>query len=398
MKVYGRSGKASRVSINGKLQSSPVEDNDNIEFSSDDENKSTSRQSSDTLQTTLDTIHRNGPSSDQGKHIIEQEHGLEFKEGKRKSEAVAVGKSDAFAFLEIESKGSLKRRKTNYRRSKREENYQESGTSSPAMEDGINGIYENINDVNEYINSLNDDGSLVEKFVKEHLMVFDTNAKENQALSDKSVPGATSKKSYGRLRTILINKNEDEDIEALSETELQNRAIATEEKKSTKNNDLTHFNELKNMGTSLKYRDDLDFLQRKEMGTIEYISALVNFCITLHTDEDFKKIVMELDIDTIRDWCFESYPEGLQSSTLEIIYLLQGYLITTLGVLGKEEETNNQQLQNLLNGLPKLKALPDLSILNKHKMLKLQLNDFIQFTDGTTGYDYSLRTMKKSER
>lgn len=274
---------------------------------------------------------------------------------------------EAFDFLDEHSQVN-KRRKTNYKR-----HYNEISNDTEDV-NPQNGINKTINELNEFLSSLKErnDNAIQETFKKE----LGKSVEEKSSKMD-------SKVTYGRLRTMLLSKDEDDAIELEEETEenhFEKPNIANlQDSVSTH-----HYNELKNMGEILKYQDDLEFLAEDDpaiMNTPLFTSKLLNLALTMNNDEEFCRYINRHCAVEVSAWCFSNKDFGN-----EMILLLQAYLSTKLNLPSKDLPRCFQQFMISLSSCSKL---PTEHLIGS-RMARMNYNDFLRKTHQTSGQSYSL--------
>ncbi|CAI4330997.1 CCN_G0008800.mRNA.1.CDS.1 [Saccharomyces cerevisiae] len=299
-------------------------------------------------------------------------------------------KLSAFNFLDG-SKASKRKRRRTYQ--KHDANITSSIESDVQDEDSItmHNEFESIrkiyNDINEFILKLpRADDDILNKMLENEMKMDD--AVENNSIR-------TSKdKKYGKFRTILINKNKENEImgeevdQKANTLSLNNADNSNAEKEGLTSTN--HYNELKNMGDTIKYQDDIEFLlsnsKSNDNTTVpinEYFKKLLNLSLMIINDEEFfqyakryfKKEIIKLSFAQFR----LDFPE---------LILLQGYL------LHKVSESQSDFPPSFDNFSIEL-SKDDGKIRtkkNKHinKLSHLNFEDFLRKTQFKTGLYYSL--------
>lgn len=299
-------------------------------------------------------------------------------------------KLSAFNFLDG-SKASKRKRRRTYQ--KHDANIKSSIEPDVQDEDSItmHNEFESIrkiyNDINEFILKLpRADDDILNKMLENEMKMDD--AVENNSIR-------TSKdKKYGKFRTILINKNKENEImgeevdQKANTLSLNNADNSNAEKEGLTSTN--HYNELKNMGDTIKYQDDIEFLlsnsKSNDNTTVpinEYFKKLLNLSLMIINDEEFfqyakryfKKEIIKLSFAQFRS----DFPE---------LILLQGYL------LHKVSESQSDFPPSFDNFSIEL-SKDDGKIRtkkNKHikKLSHLNFEDFLRKTQFKTGLYYSL--------
>ncbi|CAI4330841.1 CQS_1a_G0008730.mRNA.1.CDS.1 [Saccharomyces cerevisiae] len=298
-------------------------------------------------------------------------------------------KLSAFNFLDG-SKASKRKRRRTYQ--KHDANITSSIEPDVQDEDSItmHNEFESIrkiyNDINEFILKLpRADDDILNKMLENEMKMDD-------AIENNSIRTSKDKK-YGKFRTILINKNKENEImgeevdQKANTLSLNNADNSNAEKEGLTSN---HYNELKNMGDTIKYQDDIEFLlsnsKSNDNTTVpinEYFKKLLNLSLMIINDEEFfqyakryfKKEIIKLSFAQFRS----DFPE---------LILLQGYL------LHKVSESQSDFPPSFDNFSIEL-SKDDGKIRtkkNKHikKLSHLNFEDFLRKTQFKTGLYYSL--------
>ena len=299
-------------------------------------------------------------------------------------------KLSAFNFLDG-SKASKRKRRRTYQ--KHDANITSSIEPDVQDEDSItmHNEFESIrkiyNDINEFILKLpRADDDILNKMLENEMNMDD-------AIENNSIRTSKDKK-YGKFRTILINKNKENEImgeevdQKANTLSLNNADNSNAEKEGLTSTNL--YNELKNMGDTIKYQDDIEFLlsnsKSNDNTTVpinEYFKKLLNLSLMIINDEEFfqyakryfKKEIIKLSFAQFKS----DFPE---------LILLQGYL------LHKVSESQSDFPPSFDNFSIEL-SKDDGKIRtkkNKHikKLSHLNFEDFLRKTQFKTGLYYSL--------
>ncbi|KAF4006725.1 Protein RAD61 domain protein [Saccharomyces cerevisiae] len=194
------------------------------------------------------------------------------------------------------------------------------------MHNEFESIRKIYNDINEFILKLpRADDDILNKMLENEMKMDD-------AIENNSIRTSKDKK-YGKFRTILINKNKENEImgeevdQKANTLSLNNADNSNAEKEGLTSTN--HYNELKNMGDTIKYQDDIEFLlsnsKSNDNTTVpinEYFKKLLNLSLMIINDEEFfqyakryfKKEIIKLSFAQFRS----DFPE---------LILLQGYLL-----------------------------------------------------------------------
>lgn len=332
MKVYGKRGKRSHIII-------PIQSKfEDVEFSEDDDDghqqsidlktsstnsiisrdttRPTSKEFSTTLQTTVESVRQ---------HVIAYRSDsleLETKDESNDDFKKEESKLDAFDFMS-NTAPKKKKRKTNYRKERLiEEDDEDIDTSQLKV----------VNDVNRYISSLKDavdpnndakNTDILKKLFEEPLQ---------ESIKGTDLDKKNHQRLYGRNRTFLINNDDEENLELeVSDADIDQKIPLTTMQRLEATH---HYNDLKNMGTDLKYENDLDFLTRKRLSSIDLASELLHLCLNLENDDQFRMFILEHHSEDIWRWsltCFRTIlEENYNHEFLSVLLLLQGYILSTL--------------------------------------------------------------------
>ena len=299
-------------------------------------------------------------------------------------------KLSAFDFLDG-SKASKRKRRRTYQRhdagiaSSIESDVQ--GEDNITMQNESESVKKIYNDINEFILNLpraNDD---VLNKMFENEMERDNTEEANNIHTSKD-------KKYGKFRTILINKNkENEIVEEEGDQKANTVSVNNVDNSNTEKEELTstnHYNELKNMGDTIKYQDDIEFFlsdsKSNDNNTIpinEYFKKLLNLSLMTINDEGFfqyakryfKKEIIKLSFAQVRS----DFPE---------LVLLQGYLLHKVSESQSDLPSNFETFSiDLSKDDGKMWRKK-----NKHinKLSHLNFEDFLRKTKFKTGLCYSL--------
>ncbi|CAI4321296.1 BAL_1a_G0008620.mRNA.1.CDS.1 [Saccharomyces cerevisiae] len=258
---------------------------------------------------------------------------------------------------------------------------------SITMHNEFESIKKIYNDINEFILKLpRADDDILNKMLENEMKMDD--AVENNSIR-------TSKdKKYGKFRTILINKNKENEImgeevdQKANTLSLNNADNSNAEKEGLTSTN--HYNELKNMGDTIKYQDDIEFLlsnsKSNDNTTVpinEYFKKLLNLSLMIINDEEFfqyakryfKKEIIKLSFAQFRS----DFPE---------LILLQGYLLHKVSESQSDFPSSFDNFSIELSkddGKMRTKK-------NKHinKLSHLNFEDFLRKTQFKTGLYYSL--------
>ena len=281
-------------------------------------------------------------------------------------------KFKAFDFLD--SNTNTKKRRTNYRRNNSEV-CDIPATGFPSIP-----IDRTVSDLNAFLSSLqpaNGEDDLQETLERE--------LRKSVQESKSKVRGRVM---YDRSRTMLYNKEEEENAIEEGE-EKEDTTEISEEDPSSADGSTHHYNELKNMGESLKYQDDLGFLTEKspsKLDTDSFTSRLLNLALTLKQDEDF---LLYVDKHCAIDVC--SWSLAKKALDHPVTTMLQVFLLAKIDL---PQESLPFLSEKLIVALLSADKVPPKSALHS-KMTRLNFIDFLKRTDHTTGQVYALELCLK---
>lgn len=299
----------------------------------------------------------------------------------------------AFDFLNSSSKP--KRRKTNYIKHRRhdvgsEDSFDEISYINEKSQGSINKIIQNVS---TFLSTLEpEDDHLLED-------IFNVdNGKQSEDTYNKEVNN--SQKVYNSSRTLLIDNNAEAEEQSmiddyLEETQKEenlkfdnNTGSSNEVNSSSKNTGRTyHYNELKNMGKSLKYEEDYDYLTNNLTNNstlLQVISVVLEFITVINSDKNFFRYLKE---QHPKDICLWSLKKQFLKS--EELVLMQGYILSEFGL-------NTDQLQSITNierfiiCLQQIFDVPN-QLRSNNKLLKLTYKDFLKINGNNSGFDYAIK-------
>ena len=280
-------------------------------------------------------------------------------------------KFKAFDFLD--SNTNTKKRRTNYRRNNSEV-CDIPATGFPSIP-----IDRTVSDLNAFLSSLQPANG--EDDLQEH-------SRELRKSVQESKSKVRGRVMYDRSRTMLYNKEEEENAIEEGE-EKEDTTEISEEDPSSADGSTHHYNELKNMGESLKYQDDLGFLTEKspsKLDTDSFTSRLLNLALTLKQDEDF---LLYVDKHCAIDVC--SWSLAKKALDHPVTTMLQAFLLAKIDL---PQESLPFLSEKLIVALLSADKVPPKSALHS-KMTRLNFIDFLKRTDHTTGQVYALELCLK---
>lgn len=268
-------------------------------------------------------------------------------------------------------------------------------------------LLECLNNVKTFISNIKPIDDNVDILLNNHSEVTNTDNNNGILPSIKS----NRAKLYGRNRTILLDQNKQED-EELSESDIEEEQNITEKINSSQqfnSSSITsdtssqyikthNYSELKNMGTSLKYQYDLDFLlidtNDPEVTEAELIPKFINFALLLENEDAFFEYVKKYRLMEI--WCW-IFPNDWRFYESNILTFFQIYLANKLQ-LPESEDIPDSCLNNILiNILKNEKYKKQFNIQREKikisKITRLNYNDFIKTSNAKSSFEYALNVL-----
>lgn len=205
---------------------------------------------------------------------------------------------------------------------------------------------------------------------------------------------------YNSRRTFLMRNSTAEEEEQnmvdeyLEEIEIENSSNNSKEDLSfhintpfiSKKNDKTRtVNELKNIGDTLKYQEDYDYLTsnlKYDTPINDAISILAEFIIALKNDNNILKYILKHHCLDIVWWCLQIETNNDQ------LLIMQGYILNTF----YKQATNTNIPKNLPSSLIHIAHCIKIpaKLRNGSKMQSLTYSDFLKINDGKSGFHYAL--------
>ncbi|CAI4056327.1 hypothetical protein SUVZ_02G1460 [Saccharomyces uvarum] len=407
MRAYGRRGPVFRSSLKSNRGSSS---SSNVEFSDDDVNSiipdlSSTMSSSITdrpVEAFLDKHDTGELASTSFVSINEDALSQNSKESIQDVKTITSDdaslvlmkkeKLSAFDFLDCSKTSKRKKRRTYQRHdtsieSSIELNEQdEDGVMTQNESESAKQIY---NDINEFILNLpRADDDVFNKMFENELKEDNVEEEDMSTLKNRK---------YGKSRTILINKNKDD--ETAEEEDDDQRANMVSKNNGDSGNiekegltSTNHYNELKNMGDTIKYQDDIEFFLSNsknddtDKGSInDYFKKLLNLSLMIINDDGFFQYAKRY---------FKKEVIRLTFSRVELdfaeLLLLQGYLLNKISESHCDFPFNFEDFSIELSR--NTSKISKISKRNKHmnKLSSLNFEDFLHKTHFKTGLFYSL--------
>ena len=314
-----------------------------------------------------------------------------------------------FDFMSKAISPKVKRKKTRYTSRRPTGYFDESvdGVPSDHMQDrGSERLNDIINNVNEFLDGLQpkNEDPLLHMFEEQAMQGRDAGSGRDE--DNNKQPASASGRVYDKRRTLLIDRKGEEDMEdtileeyneALEdekrEEEKLENSLSPDEHKLTQGR-LYHYNELRNMGQTLSYQEDLDFLMSSVSpnGNIEdFMSSLLDFSSAIDTNEPFKcyllknhsleicqKCLMRIDLDSLP------------------LLLVQSHILDTFlpqagdNALNKLPNNISAVLLSVSRNLETIDTLP-----KGNKILRLNYKDFVQRCGKKPGAYYAFNIWHK---
>ncbi|KOH00872.1 Rad61p [Saccharomyces eubayanus] len=404
MRAYGRRGPVFRSSLKSNRGSSS---SSNVEFSDDDVNSIIPDLSSTMSSSIADHpvevfLDKHDPGEHASTSFVNINEDALSQNSKESIQDVKTITSDdtslvlmkkeklsAFDFLDGSKTSKRKKRRTYQRHdtsieSSIELNGQdEDGVMTQNESESAKQIY---NDINEFILNLpKADDDVFNKMFENELKEDNVEEEDTSTLKNRK---------YGKSRTILINKNKDDEIaeeeddDQRANTIIKNNGDSSNTEKEGLSS-TNHYNELKNMGDTIKYQDDIEFFlsnskndNNDEQSINDYFKILLNLSLMIVNDDGFfqyakryfKKEVIKLVFSRVK----LDFAELL---------LLQGYLLNKVSESQCDFPSNFEVFSIELS-----RNTSKVSKRNKHmnKLSSLNFEDFLRKTHFKTGLSYSL--------
>ena len=309
-----------------------------------------------------------------------------------------------FDFMSKTISPKVKRRKTRYTLRRPTGYFDESvsGESGDNIQDrGSEKLNDIINNVNEFLDGLQpkNEDPLLHMFEEQAIQGGDDCSKEDED-SNQQLASASGR-VYDKRRTLLIDRKGEEDMEdtileeyneALEdekrEEEKLESSLSPDEHRLTQGR-LYHYNELKNMGQTLSYQEDLDFLMSSVSpnGTVEdFMSTLLAFSSSIDTNEPFKCYLLKNHSLEICQKCLTR----MDLDSLPLL-LVQSYILNTF--LPQAGDSAPKKLPKNISTLllSASRYVESVDTLQKgNKLLRLNYKDFVQRCGKKSGVYYAV--------
>ncbi|AGO10180.1 AaceriAAR187Cp [[Ashbya] aceris (nom. inval.)] len=334
MKVYGRHGRYNRLAT-------AFEKTGNEEdswFSSDDENQG------------------KPVSDDTTKLSLSQERCTELAEGaiepNRKRPANRTQTDPVWEFLERPASGQKRRRRATCDATEREDS---------ASQEFINAV----NVVQGIVSSLKPAKEVVEHWAELEAEVQDDRGKNGQAV-------------YGKTRTMLAKAEEESDAEPVAQ-ETEERSAPGDEVLSR------HFNELRTMGETLKYSEDLDFILTDESMTTgeQRRNNMMRLCLDMMNNEDLCQYIVKYRHREVWEWCFQG-----TDPKQKVISLLQCFIADKIPLLRHDKRWSMLSLEKFILPLATDEVFP--KKIAGSRLVKLNYQDLLRRLKFTNTCQYAL--------
>ncbi|CCE65657.1 hypothetical protein TPHA_0M00820 [Tetrapisispora phaffii CBS 4417] len=330
---------------------------------------------------------------------------------RKQDSSIATRELDIFDFLE--TKTTHKKRRTNYRKS----------TTIDDTDDSVVNFTSDLSysvdnsEINETIEGLDSFLMSLQKVKKDEVLdQLNIMTKEDEcAFNELTSTTNSSKKLYDRRRTLLkkqksdtdseLDEEEDDNEKEKNERQLSN-SLDRKDKKSKETSkilssefnsqeaDLSstqHFLELKHIGGTLRFEDDLEFLTSgspEKLTKDKFISKLLNFSLAIQTDKDLISYINKHCKNEVYEWCFTK-------ATVRdpIIILLLGVICHEIEIPINEHNIDSHL--TMLSELSKQHDIPEDTTLTQ-KLVKLNYKDFVNIICPNTGVTYTIKLLEKN--
>lgn len=255
---------------------------------------------------------------------------------------------------------------------KRRRNYIKQEFSVPTIEKPFYEVEQVINNVDNILTSLNSKSNI-------DLHIADDNKRE----INMNKKNSSSRVTYGKTRTFLVKK-----VTSDSEVEDSTNCINTED--LCDDTSLHHFNQLKNMGESLKYQDELDFIMDLHTPSTrnDKISKILNLTLNFLNDKHFLDYIIRYYSKEIWEWCFLEI-----DSNDEILSLLQVFIVTTIPIQPSDILWDKIMSERFIIPLMKYDSInPSIT---GSKIMKRNYEDFLEKTSCKSILNYVLEICEK---
>lgn len=308
----------------------------------------------------------------------------------------------AFDFLDAPKKNK-KQRNTHYHKVKvvtDDDNDDESNddielpAQTAKVQQSMDKVLENVE---HFLNSLDTQS--------EHSIndIFEIPTEDKSSLGDIS----NGHRVYNARRTLLLDKNrteEDEERDMVSDylDEIEDKTKASMDRdeplpktnantKLERNNGSYNFNELKNIGKSLEYKEDFEYLTadlKSNTPTNRTITILCELILAFSNDSSFKDYIEKSHSNDVCKWCLQS-----SSCDSEELLLLQGFILNTFPFDYMSLKTTTR-IDDVLTNLAKCKVDYQSSAIS-NKLQRMTYNNFLKVNKQKSGITHAFQVWHK---
>lgn len=297
-----------------------------------------------------------------------------------------VKNNDARPIIKVETKAfdfldsvKVKKRKRNYKRVFTQDN-EELDVAYDTNNTSLSNLDKTICEINTFLSGLKPkQQNVLENMFDQNISKPEIEETDNKELTKK----------YNRKRTILLDQEKENNIESDTPSEYSSESSSEEENDLTLNkkpNKTQHFNALRIMGDSLKYKEDLDFIiSASDSDNPDiFVSQLLNLILTINKDQAFGNHIVRHYSPDIWNWCFRKRQKNSND-----ILLLKGYLLSQLKI-PNEHIPSMAILEEFINSMVKHSTIPK-TLKYSNKITQLTYNEFLQKLDVKPCVFYSIK-------
>ncbi|CCF58263.1 hypothetical protein KAFR_0E01090 [Kazachstania africana CBS 2517] len=403
MKTYSRRGRSAPVISYSKLRTPDfsLSDNDDQDLSDDSfdggDGNDVIDESNDSAKTEVEIIISSKAAFIEEAAELElttdkndpPDNELETVDNLHTTEEIQDQDDHLIAFDFMDSTKKVKRRRTNYKRTTMDVDSEDNSPISKKTST-MKKVVEDVDDFLSNLKPFNEE--YLQKMIENELLK-ETNDQDCTE-ADNTI---SSQRVYNNKRTILHKTNEfEKDVADDDESGQLDEHEDGHSDRTIKNDVTYHYNELKNMGSSIKYQEDLEFLTfngSTDMKISSFASKLLNFIYAIDNDQSFLEYIQKNHESKLLDWCFTK-------NVLDIpeLLVLQGALMYKLNI--KLADNNIHKIANLgafLIALSKIEGIPNSSkIFKSNKLLNLSYQDYLEKRNiGEDGLFYSIKLWER---
>lgn len=286
-------------------------------------------------------------------------------------------KLDFFSFLE--DTPVPKRRKTH---SFRKESAKNNEDSSDDYESNINSesFRSTIDGINELLSSI--------KGAEKGELVLTDKLQDNNNVEQHEAAG-----TYGSTRTMLC-REEDESIQgsASENEEYQGKGEGEPQMREKDDGATHHFNQLKVMGESLKFEDELEFLMSDADKNIQsFTSRLLTLSLDILNNDELRAYIMKYQHKDVWNWCFKvSDPHNA------VLLYIQAVIATIIPLDDRQNLWYRLDIDDFILPLTSQKIV--IENIEGTKFMQLNYRDLLAKTERRTGLYYALTLWPKCQK